>query len=482
MKSKLILLLSALFIMQSLSAEVRLPALIGDGMVLQRNEDATIWGWSEANNRVTVTLSWSKEKFTTTSNDSGEWSVKVPTGEAKWEQSITINDGDKLTLNNVMVGEVWICTGQSNMAMPIMGLSSQQVDEAMQILADASRYPNIKIFTVRRNDADQPIEEFTSDKGWLDATSENIAYFSTVANQFARTLSDFMGCQIPIGLIQNTWVGTRIEAWMSGESIDNTQGIDQAYTYDIGRTRRHRSRLYNAMIYPTRHYTAKGFLWYQGESNWDKAEDYHLLMESMVKQWRKDWNSEKMPFYYVQLAPYVQSGERNLNIPLTIEAQVKALDLIPYSGMVGITDIGHSTAIHPPRKRFVGERLAYMALRNDYGFTAIAEDAPRFKEMTIKGDTAHLTFFNTSRNGSNNTFRKHDNYSLMEITGFEVAGDDRVFHPASAEIVGSDIFVTCSEVTKIAAVRYAFYNLPEPAGNVITVLGQPLIPFRTDNW
>ncbi|MFR9649959.1 MAG: sialate O-acetylesterase [Rikenellaceae bacterium] len=481
MKLKFSALLLLLFVAHNLTAQVRLPELIGDGMVLQRNSDATLWGWSDANKKITVTTSWSKEKFTTLSDEQGRWFIDIPTGEAKWAQSITISDGKKATLNNVMVGEVWICTGQSNMAMPIMGLSNQQMEGAMEVLSTANNYPNIKLFRVRMADADEPIEEFSSYGGWQDATSENIAPFSALANQFARTLTDFMGRDIPIALIQNTWVGTRIEAWMSKESIDNIEGIDQEYTYDIERTRRHRSRLYNAMIHPTRHYTAKGFLWYQGESNWLKPEDYHLLMESMVKLWRKDWGDDTMPFYFVQLAPYKLHGSADgINIPLTVEAQVKALDLIPYSGMVGTTDIGHATNIHPPCKKQIGERMAYIALRNDYGFKAIPEDAPRFKEMTISEGTALLSFHNTTRQGSNNSFKKHDNYQLFEIKGFEMAGEDRVFYPAEAKIEASQISVTCDKVANPVAVRYAFYNLCE--GNVVTVLGQPLIPFRTDNW
>ncbi len=476
---KITLLLCALSALITLQAEVRLPALIGEGMVLQRNSDANIWGWAEPNKKIKVTTSWSKDKFATTSDAEGRWLVEIPTGEAKWDQSITIDDGDKLTLNDVMVGDVWICTGQSNMAMSLMGLNNQYVEGAMQTLATCKNYPNIKLFTVDRADADEPREEFSSRGGWIDATAENVAFFSAVSYYFAQTVCNFVD-DVPIALIQDTWVGTRIEAWMSKESIDNTAGIDQEYTYNIGRTRRHRSRLYNAMIYPIRNYTAKGFLWYQGESNWEQPEDYHLLMESMVKSWRADWGNDTMPFYYVQLAPFILRGAEDLNIPLTIEAQVKALDLIPYSGMAGTTDIGHSEGIHPPRKKAVGERLAYMALRNDYGLTTIPEDAPRFKEMTIKGDTAHLTFYGTSREGSNNSLKRYDNYALYDIKGFEMAGENRVFHPAQAKVSGGDIIVTCDQVTEPVAVRYAFYHLPE--GNVETVLGQPLIPFKTDNW
>ncbi len=187
------------------------------------------------------------------------------------------------------------------------------------------------------------------------------------------------------------------------------------------------------------------------------------------------------PFDAVQLAPVALREEaEGFNIPLTIEAKIKALDLIPYPGMAGTTDIGHISNIHPPKKYEVGKRLAYMALRNDYGFRAIPEDAPRFKEMTIDGNQANLTFYNTSREGSNNSFKKHDGYAPFEIKGFEIAGADRVFHPATTQINGGEISVSSSEVSAPVAVRYAFYNIPD--GNVVTVLGQPLLPFRTDNW
>ncbi len=481
---KLFLALLCAFTLSSLHAEVRLPSILGDGMVLQRGKNAKIWGWSSAKEKITVTTSWSDEVFTTKSDKDGNWLVEIPTGEAMWEQSITIDDGDKLTLSNIMIGDVWICSGQSNMEMPLMGYNCQPSYEAVDALIEAKRYPNLRVFTVERTSKHEPTEDCEKYRAWSDASADNIANFSGTAYFFGRTLASFI-TDVPIGLVHTSWGGTRIESWMSEGAFDSLpEWIDKSKLTVKDRKEKSVSKLYNGMIYPIRNFAAKGFLWYQGEANRRNYDCYHILMNSMVSGWREDWGDDTMPFYYVQISPYEYESPRHTVLPLMVESQVKALDLIPYSGMASTTDIGHPTSVHPPHKRQVGERLAFLALRNDYGVKSVPLPAPTLKEVTFEGATATVTLNNLSEEfaGFNNTLLVYNDNGPMDIIGFEMAGEDRVFYPAKAVVSRRDrsIAVTCDKVAEPASVRYAFYNVPEC--NFTTVLGQPIVPFRSDDW
>ncbi len=480
---KITLLLCALSALITLQAEVRLPAILGDGMVIQRNTDINIWGWAEPNKKIKVTASWSKDKFTTTSDSEGNWLVEIPTGEAMWDQSITIDDGDKLTLNEVMIGDVWICSGQSNMERALQGDNSEPTYETLNALIEAKRYPNLRLFTVENTSAHEPADDCPNVRTWSDASADNIYNFSAVAYFFGRTLSSFID-DVPIGLIHNSWGGTRIEAWMSEQAYDNLPTeVDREPLMKKSRNQKGTNKLYNGMIHPLINHKAKGFLWYQGEANRFNYSCYHTMMAAMVKSWREDWGDDTMPFYFVQIAPFAYSGDSETILPLLVESQVKALDIIPYSGMAATTDLGNPATIHPPKKREVGERLAYLALRNDYGVKSTPMPAPTYKDMSIKTDTVTVTFNNVSRgtNGNNSLVFNSDSAKL-DIKGFEVAGADKQFHPAKAWINrgNNTISVKSSEVTEPVAVRYAFYNVSD--GNVVTCFGQPLIPFRSDDW
>ncbi|MFR9649960.1 MAG: sialate O-acetylesterase [Rikenellaceae bacterium] len=481
---KFTLLLLAMIAMSSLQAEVRLPAILGDGMVLQRNSEVNIWGWAEAGAKIKVTTSWNSEKFTTTASEDGEWLVKVPTREVMWEQSITISDGDKTTLNNVMIGEVWVCSGQSNMEMPLTGYNCQPSENPTQALIEAKRYPNIRLFTVEKCSKGEPLEDCEEYKAWSDASADNIATFSATAYYFGRTLASFLD-DVPIGLVHSSWGGTRIEVWLSEKSYDNLhEDVDRDAITKKGNQEKSASRLYNGMIHPIKNFTARGFIWYQGEANRFHYKYYHHMMDAMVSGWREDWGDDTMPFYFVQIAPYHYNGDDKSILPLLIESQSKAAEMIPHSAMAATTDIGHKVTIHPTKKREVGERLAYLALRNDYGVKYVPMPALTLKQMEIKGDTVTISLNNVTRDfeGGNNSLVPYNDEGNLKIKGFEVAGEDQVYHTAKAWInrATNTISMKCGDVPEPVAVRYAFYNLHE--GNVVTCLGQPLVPFRTDDW
>ena len=295
---------------------------------------------------------------------------------------MTLSDGEPLVLDNVLVGEVWVCSGQSNMEMPVSGFMFQPVEGAVDAIADAGMYPGIRMFTVPRVSSKTPLDD--CDAAWQTATPASVGQFSAVGYFFGRMLYKALG--IPVGLITPNWGGSTIEAWMTVDAIDATPGIDHAVaksgTYDNSIPQ----RLYNGMILPVCRYTAKGFIWYQGESNRRNWYDYKALQVSLVKLWRNAWGDAKMPFYYTQLAPYRYEGDTLRSLPLVIEAQYRALAEIPHSGIAATTDLGNPTCIHPARKREVGERLAFLALANDYGVTGLPAPAPVYKSMERDGN------------------------------------------------------------------------------------------------
>ena len=471
----------ALLLAVQLPARVKLPAVLGSNMVLQRNTEVNFWGEASPRSRVRVTASWDGRTHETRADASGRWALKLPTGEAGGPYTVTVSDGEPLVLDNVLVGEVWVCSGQSNMEMPVSGFMFQPVEGAVDAIADAGMYPGIRMFTVPRVSSKTPLDD--CDAAWQTATPASVGQFSAVGYFFGRMLYKALG--IPVGLITSNWGGSTIEAWMTVEAIDATPGIDHAVaksgTYDNSIPQ----RLYNGMILPVCRYTAKGFIWYQGESNRKNWYDYKALQVSLVKLWRETWGDGKMPFYYTQLAPYRYEGDTLRSLPLVIEAQYRALAEIPHSGIAATTDLGNPTCIHPARKREVGERLAFLALANDYGVTGLPAPAPVYKSMERDGNKLVLTFDNLPVRAQNgvDSFVAFGPEGYCRPGGFEIAGEDRVFHPAVANFKYWDnrIEVSSDRVPDPVAVRYAFRNYC-PEANVMTTMGQPLVPFRTDDW
>lgn len=441
-----------------LRAEITLPPLIGNHMVLQRGTTILIWGKSTSSS-VEVFFSWNRDKLRCPIDKEGNWKVSVRTGKAGGPYFIRISDKDEtVRIEDVMIGEVWYCSGQSNMAMPVQGLKAGQlVENSTKMLVESCHHPNLRVFGV-----DKIRPEYHGN--WEVSAPENVMDFSAIGFEFGRRLNDFLG--IPVGMICAARGGTRIEIWSSEEDL-------ATYPQDEIKTRGgQNSSLYHSLVLPMSAYQVRGFLWYQGESNHDVHQHYASLMKDMIERWRKDWGSEKMPFFYVQVAPsqWCDPGLR--------EQQEKAREIIPYSGMVSAIDVGEEHCIHPRKKEVIAERLFLQALSKVYDIKVPCE-SPYLKSIEIKEDSIYLEF-HESDNGlvSTNGFQ-----------GFEIAGEDGCYYPARADYVFSQddtsrktklngIIVRSETVDKPVNVRYCYDSTT--LGNVYNTGGFPLLPFRTD--
>lgn len=459
-------------------AEIKLPATICNNMVLQRNANVNLWGYATPNKAVVITSSWNKKRYSTTANSTGKWQTKIATPNAGGPYSLTINDGKPVVVSNVLIGEVWICSGQSNMEMPVHGFMGQPVDNSTAEILESAAYPQIRLFTVKQNAEDTPTEDCQGN--WLITSPESVGHFSATAYFFGKNLYKILG--IPIGLISTNWGGTSIEAWMSKEALDNTKDINLEIAYDGKDSGVAPFKLYNGMIYPITNYTAKGFIWYQGESNKKNYFDYDKLLPSMVSLWREKWGDTNMSFFYVELAPYTYDNKDGIILPLLIEAQHKALKTIPNAAISASSDIGHASCIHPSPKPVVGQRLAMLALKYTYETKGLPADAPKVKAIEYKEGKALLTFTPMPGDFQWNEPDSFNYFIDGPLLGFEIAGADKKFYPAKASHAWwkGVIEVSSDFVSSPVAVRYAFRNIHR--GNVVTTAGQPLTPFRSDSW
>lgn len=483
MKKKALLLLFLLGLLCTAQAQLRLPALLSDNMVLQRNSEVNFWGWAYPNQEVKITTSWNDAEQLVQANDKGIWRTKILTDEAGGAYTISFSSNEeKIALHNILIGEVWICSGQSNMEMPMGGFMYQPVENSLVDIIEANEYPDIRLFTVPNVSSDQPLHDCES--SWLIASPKSVTAFSAVGYYFGKTLSKVL--KVPIGLISSTWGGSNIETWMTYSVIDSLQGINHEVATS-GRTDNSiPQRLYNGMIVPICQFTAKGFIWYQGESNRKNWYDYKKLQVALVKLWRDSWRNHTMPFYLTQLAPYNYEEENLRSLPLIIEAQYQAAREIPYSGIAATTDLGNPTCIHPQKKREVGQRLAFLALEKDYDVEGLPAPAPTFHSMESEGNKLILKFNNVSKEydwNNPNSFKGYLSEGYVTPQGFEVAGTDSLFVPARANFQWwkNKIEVWSDSISTPIAVRYAFKNYCKEA-NVVTSFEQPLAPFRTDSW
>ena len=470
---RLIMTVAAACLCWGASAAIVLPKVLGSNMVLQQQSEVNLWGKADANAKVTVEVSWSGDEVQTHSDAEGRWTVKVATPAASFDpQTITISDGESLTLENILIGDVWVCSGQSNMEMPVKGFGNQPVENSLEyIMRGGEEASRIRMFTVQRSRSyDKDMEDCAGGE-WQCASPESVANFSATAYFFAYNLT--RAVNIPVGVIATDWGGTRVESWMPlsalKDCVTEEQFEQKHKIHDIKP-----SELYCAMIAPIRNFTARGFLWYQGEANLGDIDHYDTMMARMVEQWRSDWGDEdnSMPFYYAQIAPYVYGGSNDIAYPLFVETQVRAMNKIPNSGMAGTTDIGAEYCIHPAQKFEVGERLAALALMQTYGQSGFEPRAPRMESYEIRDGKVTVRM---SRAGLGLT-----PWYGEQIKGFEIAGADRVFHKAKASISGNSVTVWSDEVAEPVAVRYAFRNYIEC--NLHNMFGIPAVPFRTDDW
>lgn len=460
----------------TLQAKIVLAPVIGDNMVLQQQSDVALWGTAEPDSKVTITASWTKGKTVVQSDAEGKWFARVLTPKAGGPYEMTFSDGEKLTVSNVLIGEVWICAGQSNMRMPMAGFNGQPVNGSSEYIVSARADRQIRLCRVKENRAFTP--QTTCRVQWSVHCPEAVAQISAAAYFFARLLNESL--DVPVGVIEAAWGGSPIEAWMDKELLAKEFAADfdlsfyEKGVYD-GKYQHHAPGvIYNGMLCPIMPYTAKGFLWYQGCANKNQPELYMRMQPAFAKMLRERWGNEDMPFYFAQIAPYGYSNKPDdPSAGIFMDAQARTLDLIPRSGMVATHDVGDRWTIHPPDKQAVGHRFAFLALTNDYGVKGIEANPPRLKSVKYYPEKAELTFY-VGRVGLNPNYKT--------ISGFELAGEDKVFYPAKARISkdGQVVTVECPQVPNPVAVRYGIRNYSQ--ATVFNGSGIPISPFRTDNW
>jgi len=472
-RSSILLALLAGLVSVNAFAKVTLPSIFSDNMVFQQNTAAAIWGWTDSGKKVTIRPSWTSRTTVAVPDGDGKWSARIQTPAAGGPYELLISDGEKLILRNVLVGEVWFCSGQSNMEMPMRGFRNQPVEGAGEAILAARPDRPIRMCRVKRKASLTPVTQ--CEGSWQENTPDAVAATSATAYWFALKVQEMLG--IPVGLLISEWGASTIETWMDRETISNLfpGEFDLAFLdgTDLPK-KKHQTpcTLFNGQIAPLVPFTFKGMLWYQGESNRYRPEQYVRLQKEYVAMMRRLFENPDAPFYYVQIAPYRSEGEYDFTTGYLCEAQQKSLEVIPHSGMVTTMDLGERGSIHPRRKKEVGDRLAYHALMYDYGFKGINPVAPSYESVKFESGKALVTM-------------KVDGQGLApwgaDITGFELAGSDGVFYPAKARLKEVRLIsVSSPEVPEPMAVRYCFRNWSE--GNLYNCWGIPAGPFRSDDW
>lgn len=462
------LLIVLLLVSSTALAKVKLPSILSEQMVLQQKSDVLLWGES-SNSEVTIKTSWNDALYRVKVEANATFQVSVSTPPAGGPYYIEFDDGELLRLNEVFIGEVWICSGQSNMDMKLKGFRDQPVEGALETILDSPHYP-IHIHTVKHLLEREVGEDYESTP-WQRCTPEVTAESSATAYYFARTLQRTL--QVPIGIVVSSWGGTSILSWMSEKAL--TEIPSDVVTSCVARNSRPQnqpSALFNSMLTPLLNYQARGFIWYQGEHNLAEYKHYAAMMKSLAQEFRNHWKDveNEMPFYYVQIAPWrYYNNSHGVERPLLVEAQVKALELIPNSGMATTTDVGDELCIHPAQKKEVGERLALTALLHTYKCGITVDDVFAPKEVLYQDSVAYLSVPQVK-------LGFHPSTPL----GFELAGADKKFYPAQATIEKDRIKVVAPEVEKPIALRYAFRNYVE--ATLKNHLGIPFPSFRTDDW
>lgn len=451
----------------SLNAEIKLPSIFSDNMVLQQQTNAAIWGKATPNATVSVRTSWNNKTLITRADRESRWKIKVPTPSAGGPYTVTISDGKAITLRNVMIGEVWICSGQSNMEMPMKGYRNQPITGSNEYIATSANN-SIRLITVPRIVSLNQLDDFNG--SWKTCEPANVAEFSATAYFFGLMLNKSLN--VPVGLICTSWGGTRIEPWISEDGFKDFEWVnlpDKTQKPD-NLSPQTPTVLFNAMINPLVGYGIKGAIWYQGESNRNEPVQYQKLMPGLADNWRSLWNIGSFPFYYVQIAPF-DYGPTGLSSAYLREAQLKAVKDGTNLGMACIMDTGEKDNIHPADKKKAGDRLAYLALAKTYSIQGFACEGPVLKEMTVEGSLVKLTFDNAP-NGLT-SFGK-------ELSNFEVAGANKRFYPAKASVTNSGVTLFSPAVNEPVAARYAFKDFV--IGDLFNTEGLPASSFRTDDW
>lgn len=455
----------------ALYAKPVLPEILSDGMVLQQNSKVNIWGKTDPGKTVEVKPCWSKTAVRATANNEGKWLAVIETPEASFTpRTITISDGEEVVLRDILIGEVWLASGQSNMEMPLHGFNNNPIMDANETIALSGQYPAIRFVKIPKVQSFEPQEEVEG--RWQVCNPANSPEFSATAFFFAETLHKSLN--IPIGIIVSAWGGTKVESWIDRETLETYPDIN--LSEDVVNKLNPAARpllMYNAMIHPLTNYVVKGFIWYQGESNVGAHQVYPERLHNMVSLWRKQWDNSDLPFYYVEIAPYIYGNRDETNAAYLREAQFKAQTLIPHSGMISTNDLTEPYElrnIHPRNKTDIGKRLAFMALNKTYGYDRVAAHGPEYNSMEIS-DGKIIVSFDHAKEG----------FSRMDgIEGFEIAGEEGEFLPAQAVVRNGKVEVSREGIDQPVAVRYCFRNFQ--IGNLAGVRELPVVPFRSDSF
>ena len=455
-----------------------LAHLFTDHAVLQQQAQAPVWGWGDPGQAVEVR--WDGRRYKTTVQADGSWRVVLETGAADGRTyTLQVQSGkEHLTIQDIVLGEVWLCSGQSNMEMPLSGFGFQEVEGATEaIMAAPETASQLRVFDIKTGKCTTPQADV--DAAWAYSDSEVAARTSAVAYYFGRRLTRSLN--VPVGLIVNAWGGSRIEPWMTREAIDGA-GLTEQELKDLYAVEEQPDRwpetpelIWNGRVKPIAGYAAKGIIWYQGCSNMSQPHCYDKLQKAMVELWRAEWGRD-LPFIFTLLAPYEHGDADGRWRPFFVENQLHTEEILPLSWAVCTETLGNKTTVHPSQKREVADMMVQRALQNVYGVNpGVSLELPRLKEVTYEADgTVKVTLTQVWSN--------LQRISAREVVGFELAGEDRQFHLAAAEVDwdGQTLLVRCPEVPHPVAVRYGWRNWM--GANLQKSNGIPVPPFRTDDW
>ena len=455
------LFVAAIFSMAPAFALVRLPAVISSNMILQQQSGSKLWGWCDPGEKISVKASWNNRVDSAKGTRDGNWMVEIPTPAAGGPYTVTIQGQNTIVLENVLIGEVWVCSGQSNMEMSgSWGLPDVRAELPQCYTND------IHFFHIPRTTARSPQDDCKGE--WTLCDSNTLKNFSAAAYFFGKKLN--AGLHVPVGLIEVAWGGTPAEVWTPEGSVAGDSLLQQAaakqqpsdwWPYLPG-------YCYNGMIAPVTSYNIAGAIWYQGEGNTVAPQTYGRLFRTMIGSWRKAWNKD-LPFYYVQIAPFTYGTKDQGSLLREQQAQAMSLG---NTGMVVISDITGDTAdIHPKDKHDVGLRLANWALAETYHQPGIVYRSPAYRDMQVTGNKVVVNI----ADASDDLIVKGGPVRTMVI-----AGEDRIFYPAEVRVAGGRLIVWSKQVKAPVAVRYQFSNAG--VGNIFGASGLPLAPFRTDDW
>ncbi len=462
------------------NADVTLPRVFGSHMVLQRDAELPVWGWADKGEQITVSIG--DASATATADDRGRWAVALPAMPAGGPHSLKVTGKNAIELTDVLVGEVWVCSGQSNMEWSVSRANNPQEEIA------AANWPQVRLFHIPKVPAGTPQTDVNAD--WKVCSPETIPNFTAVGYFFGRELHREL--DVPVGLIESAWGGTRIEPWTPVPGFRSVPAFAAIGDDAIAKRIEHQRRigdsvktgrkvpphplanrgaptgLYNGMIHAIVPYAIRGAIWYQGEANRGDRGVYEGKMHALINGWREVWGQGDFPFLFAQLAPY-NYGEDTTMLPEVWEAQEKVL-AVPNTGMAVTVDIGNPKDIHPRNKQDVGKRLALWALAKTYGQDDIVYSGPLYRSMRVEGSSIRIEFEHAADGLASRDDRP--------LTWFEIAGEDGQFVPATAKIDGMSVVVSSEQVAKPAHARFGWNQIAEP--NLMNKTGLPAGPFRTD--